>query len=296
MVPGEPRPRLAPAGRDRRPRGLGSRGGPPEDPDLEDAGAIQGYEAYPSIHSLEHDAAGYLWRVDDPDEKASALDRLASVEGVVEVADYVGDPLFVHLAYRSTSQARRRLARLEEIVPGPEPDRIARTTRPGSGSQLSNLDWRIVHALRGDAKRSPSEVAEEVGVSYRTVKRHVDRMTGEGVLCLAPKVDPGEFSGVLVFDLFCTVDADRREAVRRELRELFSDRILSARAPWALEPPYVDLVLHADTVAVTERIRQEAGEVDGVTSSRVAIPRRRFETDWREVQIQTMVELTEKPS
>lgn len=257
---------------------------------LEESGAIQGYEAYPSIEALDHDATGYLWFFDDPDGKAQGVDEARAIEGVVEVLDFMETLLFVHLAHGSRAQERSRLERLREAIPASEPMRVSQAVRSDEPPELTDLDWRIVDVLRGDAMRPLSEVAEDVGVSYRTVKRHVDRMADEGALRIAPKVEPGRFSGVIVFDLFCIVDPEQGERIRSELRDRFAGRILEDRAPWALKPRYLSLVLHTGSVDVIEQVRREAAALEGVASAHAAIPRRRIETPWLDVQIANQLE------
>jgi DNA-binding Lrp family transcriptional regulator len=56
-------------------------------------------------------------------------------------------------------------------------------TQPAmSREALSNLDLRIVKALEADARRPITEVAEEVGITVKTARKRLDRMTEEGLI------------------------------------------------------------------------------------------------------------------
>ncbi|MDW5563031.1 MAG: winged helix-turn-helix transcriptional regulator [Methanomassiliicoccus sp.] len=56
---------------------------------------------------------------------------------------------------------------------------------PGTGptdKKLSRLDLRIVRSLALDARKNVSEISEELNVSAKTVRRHLDRMLSSGLL------------------------------------------------------------------------------------------------------------------
>lgn len=54
----------------------------------------------------------------------------------------------------------------------------------GDGVKLSPLDMRIVSAMRFDARKTYQQLAEEVGVTARTVRQRVERMLEEGTILL----------------------------------------------------------------------------------------------------------------
>jgi DNA-binding Lrp family transcriptional regulator len=63
-------------------------------------------------------------------------------------------------------------------------------------SELSPIDYRIVHALQGDSRRAVEDVAKELNLSARTVRRHLDRMVDDGAIEFGLDWNPGYSTGI----------------------------------------------------------------------------------------------------
>lgn len=73
---------------------------------------------------------------------------------------------------------------------GLAPDYMDGGRRTDDKGELTALDMRIVAALRKDCRKSIADVANDVGVSSRTVTRRLDRMLEEGLVDLVVPMDP----------------------------------------------------------------------------------------------------------
>ena len=89
------------------------------------------------------------------------------LRGAEELGEYAG---FV----RSAADLESCTAGLHSIRPGE-----ARIMTPGDGVAISPLEKRIIRSLRADARKRASEVAEEVGVSAKTVNKKIREMVEE---------------------------------------------------------------------------------------------------------------------
>lgn len=259
---------------------------------MEEKDIIEGYQVYPSLDQLDLTAAPIVFTVPDPDEKARAYERVGLIDGVLDVTDFHGPRLLVGLAHRSASERDRRI-RLLARETGDEAPRTFQAPEGGEPDRrFTHLDWRIIQALRGRADRSFSDVAEDVGVSRRTVKRRVDRMTAEESLYVAPLVDPGEIPSLVPFDLFAELEEGAGEATRNELANRFPERLVAVRAPRLFAEDAVDLVLFAEAMAEVEEMRQEASKVEGVERTLSLITRRSYDSDWLDERIGERVRAT----
>jgi hypothetical protein len=83
---------------------------------------------------------------------------------------------------------------------------------------LSPLDLKIVVSLRDDARRSASEIAAEIGVSTKTVQRHLDKMIADNAIWYDQPWDKtlGEDMMTLLF-LRLRADANKVIVARRLL-------------------------------------------------------------------------------
>jgi DNA-binding Lrp family transcriptional regulator len=77
--------------------------------------------------------------------------------------------------------------------------------------KLSALDLRIVSSFHYDARKSYDKVAAEVGVSARTVRKHLERMIAEGSIELWTVVNPAANP-----DFFTIIRVDTKEGVDRD--------------------------------------------------------------------------------
>lgn len=91
--------------------------------------------------------------------------------------------------------------------------------RKRSYKELSPLDLKIIASLKDEARRPTAQIADMVGVSPKTVRRHLENMMSEGSLDMALHVDLSSGG-----DLFLLMHVNLREGVdRREVgRRLLS--------------------------------------------------------------------------
>lgn len=259
---------------------------------MEKAGVIHAYQVYPEPGQMGLDATAVRVEVPDRPADGGTVRTLALVDGVFEIHDLHDDSLTVGVGHRSADELDRRLDLVAEVTGDQDPDPIH--TREGRTDlrDLTHLDWRIVRALRGDAKRSPSDVADEVGVSYRTVKRRIDRMVEEGSIFLAPVVDPSKIEGVLPFDLMLVLQDDVDDAAVSELVGLFPDRLVQRYVPPPEARWWVNLFCFAESIAEAEAMRKEAAESPAVKQAEMILTRATHETDWLDRVIDRRVEDT----
>jgi len=193
---------------------------------LVDAGIVRGFVAEVDISALKglpvmvfgHSEAPLLSRT---------VDRLAENDAIASVLFGGGNQLYVNAFLRGVGDIDGLLetVRARGQVPRPvlgmhmvRPDGVR---VPSEGASLSPLDLRILRSLRSDSRKKLTEVASEVGVSARTVRQRLDRMTREGAARLTIEWSP-DFSRdvVAIVHLAVRPDVDRGRAMGL-LRERF---------------------------------------------------------------------------
>jgi DNA-binding Lrp family transcriptional regulator len=123
----------------------------------------------------------YGWsRSPSMDQVASTLEKDRDV-AVFFVAS--GNFVYVHGMVKDAKDMARFVSMVQKEAVMHELQVGILPTQPAmSREALSNLDLRIVKALEADARRPITEVAEEVGITVKTARKRLDRMTEEGLI------------------------------------------------------------------------------------------------------------------
>jgi DNA-binding Lrp family transcriptional regulator len=231
---------------------------------MEADGVIAGYQIVPNFRHLGLYAGAHKFRIVEDDRKDEAVRVACGLEGILEVHDFLGPSLCVDFAYSDTDDQREKVRALSEASGDANPVRFYERQMPLVDRELTSLDWRILQALRWHADRPLSEVADELGVALRTVRRHYDRMSGAGSFFVVPLVDPGKAAGLFLFDLICELGPlGKQEAIRHLLRA-FDDRHVYGFEPAPGSTAGFDMLLFAKTSAEVEAVRREAAALPGV--------------------------------
>lgn len=260
---------------------------------LEADGVIQAYQAYPEPGQLGLDITALQVRAPDGSARSELIDELVLSDGVLEVHDLHGPWLLVVLAHRDPAERTRRTRLLSRRTADPDPLVLAARTGRRDQRNLTHLDWRIVQALRGQADRSPSHLADEVGVSYRTVRRHLDRMLEEGSLTIAPQVDTARMEGVMPVDLVVVLEAPGHAEAIEALGAVAPDRVLQRYLP----PPggedrFASLFSCLTSTGEMTALRQEIQGLTGVRHANAVLPLASHTTGWLDEQIAAQVAAT----
>jgi len=154
--------------------------------------------------------------------------------------------------------------------------------RKQSYKELSPVDLKIIASLKDDARRPTADIAEMVGVSAKTVRRHLEDMISDGSLEFYVPFDPG--SGE---DLFFMIHVNLRDGadkveVGRRLLSKYPSRILFVRT-FRNIPSFLMCILCSDKTTEIRKVIKGVGEDEDVLT---AMPNfvylRRHYVTWRD--------------
>ncbi|HEV8595602.1 MAG TPA: winged helix-turn-helix transcriptional regulator [Thermoplasmata archaeon] len=254
---------------------------------MEASGFIRFYQVYPNFRHLGLESAAYLCRVPDDDQKASAIERMQLIDGLVEVHNFLGAEVCVEVTYRAEHDLSRKLRLLAEFTGDAKPTRFYDRDMPPVRHALTRSDWRIISALRYRGRRPLAEVGDEIGMSARTVRRRYDRMMKEGSMFIGPTVDASRAPGTVLFELlFYTAPQADASTPQRVLRT-FEDRYLYHYVPVSPALGNFDVLLAADSTGDIEAMRQRGRLIPGIEKVSALVFRGWSEsTDWIDAAIQ----------
>ena len=232
---------------------------------MEASGFMRGAQIVPNFRHFGLEASCYYYRFGDENRVASVAKELEAVDGVIGLYFFLNSQLCVNLAWRGPKELERRLRVLAALAGDGEFHKFNDLEMPPVSRPLSNLDWRILQALRGNALRGLNEVAEQIGVSAKTVKRRFDRMASEGSFFIVPKLRPDKAPGLLMASYLVFLDGEAEGAengVRRAVDDRFVAWYCQAASP---ELGNVSTATFLFAVAEIDEYRDRIAKVPGVT-------------------------------
>ena len=208
------------------------------------------------------------------------LDRLGESDHTRRVVVAGGNYLYVIGFLRNISELDnyvefvRRTAEIPEPIVGiyneenedlmPYSVDGSRTPKPGD-IDLSPLDFKIIGSLRDNARRPMAEIAKLVGVSTKTVRRHLEKLTSGGALDMSIPMDMtlgGDLFMVMHINL--RYGADKRDVGRRLLsRRYFMDQYIRTHSNI---PNLLVWVFWSDKISEVRKAVKETSEDEDVTS------------------------------
>jgi DNA-binding Lrp family transcriptional regulator len=209
---------------------------------LKESGVIEGMTAdisVPYLGAVPVSVSGISKAPSVP----KVFEKLGECEFTRRVIAGCGNYIYVNGILRNTSELDgfvgfvKRAAGIRAATVGlfsPDPDLMPNyvvdgiTDRRPSYRKLSPLDLRIIISLKEDVRKPVEEIAKELDVSAKTVRRHLQDMTSQGSIDLHVKID-SPVAGDLMYLVHVNLrDGADRAAVGRRLlsRYRFRDAFL----------------------------------------------------------------------
>jgi DNA-binding Lrp family transcriptional regulator len=160
---------------------------------LSDSGFLLGYRLVPNPNLFGRTFASLRIEFKDRESKQAAIPLLSKVEGVMNIGSTYDKSVLVTLFADEDQDFSKLLIALGvEGEISPVPGLGLRTTN----FRMTGLDWEIVSLLLRDAERKLDEIAKQLKVSTRTVKRRLNMMMKENAIFTMPMVDLRKTEGI----------------------------------------------------------------------------------------------------
>jgi DNA-binding Lrp family transcriptional regulator len=255
---------------------------------MEEAGILAGYQIYPNFRHLGVTAGGYFFQLPDRDTRRSVVDQMAKLEGLLELHDFLGGGVCADFVFAGPEDLASKLAFLSRCTGDYGPRPFYEREMPNVRRALTPLDWRILQALRGQAKKPLVEVAEAIGVSGRTVKRRYEAMAQEGSFFITPRIDASKAGGLILFELLFYLRPDARPETLNAILKSFDDRQVYTYRPASAALGNFDMLLFARNSGEIEELRRQGEAIAGVLRTEAWIFQGFFDYQvWLDEQIAT---------
>lgn len=174
----------------------------------QESGFLLGWELVLNPHAIHRESASMLLEVDDMDRKPAVISQIRLLEGVIFIFDFYERDLQVVLFYENEQELARKV-QLIGLICRSTTSTYWKNEFPPSDFTLRRTDWQIVKALRSDPRKSISDIAKEVKISARTVKRRLTLMEDARAFYLHPKVNVKKSPGMTYHFLVSSQDGKK---------------------------------------------------------------------------------------
>ncbi len=181
---------------------------------LRDAGIVKAFTARISLVTLGVTIA-LVWGTSNAASNEEVLDRLRKDDHVYWVSFGGAGVVYVGTYAKSSTELDAVVSHVTKGAEIPAPSVGILPLGAGLPEEpvLERLDCRILRALHRDARKSVADVAEELGISTKTVGRRLGRMIHEGSVDLSMEWYPDVGNDVItMWQLDLNPSAERGEA------------------------------------------------------------------------------------
>ena len=229
---------------------------------MNEVGFLQGWQLVLNPSMLGRKAAMVELGVNAPESKPRAISRLRLLESVTLIDDFYGNKLAVQVLYVNVGTLERQVQLIASLCDWRTPV-WWKLGFPPCDLTPTRTDWRIIQALRQNARGRLSDVSRDLRISTRTVKRHLQHLVEGNAFYLDPVLDLGKVGGVRC-RLWVVCEANKKEAVDQMILSGLPRIISTHTAP----QEYSLIVVHCSNASEVQEISQWVGKLEGVKEVR----------------------------
>jgi DNA-binding Lrp family transcriptional regulator len=260
---------------------------------MKKSGFIRYFQIYPNYHLLGiGGGSAYLFELDDPEKKNAIINQCALVDGVTEITNFVGNEVCIDFTYHDPKDESRRLKLLLDLTNCKRAEKFYDRVMPPVRFKLSNTDWRIIKSLRYNAFKPLPKVAQELGLSTKTVRRRFQRVIDNNAVVIVPAIQPGDVPNTITHVLLLYFKESKREQALMEALHLFEDKYFLIDTT---SEGNAMLGLVAQTLAETEENFISSRKIEGVRNVKMLILKETQDfSEWLDQEIETKIAETSK--
>jgi DNA-binding Lrp family transcriptional regulator len=160
---------------------------------LRESGFLLGYRLVPNPALLGRTSSSVRIEFKDRESKEAAIPRIVRMDGVINIGSTYDKSVLVTL-YVDESRDFSRL--IEDMGVEGQVSQVPGLGLRTTSFRMTRLDWEIVSLLLRDAERKLDEVAQQLKVSTRSVKRRLNMMMEDAAIFAMPIVDLRKTEGI----------------------------------------------------------------------------------------------------
>jgi len=195
------------------------------------------------------------------------IKKISLIPGVAVIKNLFGNSLCIAF-YHEGEQTLRKTTELISSIAGSSSATSASEPFPICRMTLSSDDLRIIKSLQKEPLKPYTDIAKELGLSVKTVKRRITRLTEGEALYIIAELDPKFLSGGIVCGLLIFYDDLKPNHMVEDIVSYLGDRLIFANLD---DPHHGYFAFIITNLAMAQEILDWALAQKGVSSGRIDI-------------------------
>lgn len=184
--------------------------------ELQEIGVIHAFTARISLSAFEQAISIYVWGQSDSKTLTETMNTLGKHSNIYWASVGGKNDLYIgaYLKRMADLEAFTTFIKKEGQIPNPTVGIGFQFGQSSPTINLSSLDTRIVGSLHKNSRKRVSEVAEELGVSAKTVRRRLSKMISEGSIEMSLEWYPDKSNDIMtIFHLQLKPASEKNEVL-----------------------------------------------------------------------------------
>lgn len=151
---------------------------------------------------------------------------------------------------------------------------------------ISPLDWKIIHRLNHNARKKNHEIASELEVSPKTIKRRLDKLVKDRIIYFTIDVDSSKAKNFTTYVLIVKLETGvKKEKIYKEIKNKFGN-IWATVGP---VQPSIAFFMYSRSLSQIEDVVEQVKMITEVKTANIALYTsfHRF-TEWYDKKIENM--------
>jgi DNA-binding Lrp family transcriptional regulator len=192
---------------------------------LKESGFLLGWRVTPNPSLLGRRASFLLIETED---KEDIIPKVKGRTGVITIISIYSNYLLLNLFDDEERSSASEISNIPGIKTSPF--NTPEMSLPQSNFRMTITDWKIVGLLLRDAERNVNDVAKELHISSRTVKRRLGAMLGASAIFIMPIVNLKKNTGI-PYSLMIQSEESMKDELEREVSTRIPNLIFKASFP-----------------------------------------------------------------
>jgi len=188
-------------------------------------------------------------------KREEVMEILSELSGVMHIVAGFGGRYYVEFWYSDELELRDKVNYIKRLT-GAYRIEIYKHKKVEE-ARIHPLDWKILLALKDDARQSFTELSKKIGLSSKTISRRWKRLREEDVCKAYPIVNRPSTKEIFWFSLFIETDEPTLEPKIRRMTNLWRTSIFA-------NPPMVYGVFYGRTIQEVDEIMENIVSMRGV--------------------------------